>query len=577
MQYLRPFRSHCIATIFFCFAGVIRPILTLGILILILIQFLQPFFFLTSDNLQQLFPVWTEAGRHLYLGENPWVSAYLYGGNYPLYRDPTFLSCLHPLVLSICLLANTPLRYSIIDLFASLQILGSCVAMAALLLALQRRKMIQLASWQTVVLSLSYGFSGFNVLVGSFWFFYLANQVALPLYLTGFLLHKRVQGILLIMTAGIHAFLSGVPSSYLFTLIACSFFACVQCFASRDVEVLRRWIFGQILAALLLSPSLYFSISGFLDSVRGQGSVEMPADLFRVPFLSVASGWFLAGFGGILGQSFTLINTSLGLSHILFGTACSWWLIACLIPLCRRFRSQNWGTSALLGMAFSLLLITRPGWMDFLVHSIPFLKSSRWPFRETFLLIFFLHLWMAFYIRYISKTWLIRLLIPGTLLLVISFLCFSPEAFVRHQTDRRLLFSGIAENHWARYKMKSPEEVILIPLIDSKMMAEREKDIPLTLVGAGNYPSFFKIKSVTGYSSTPPRSSLPMGNLYFHPVGYVTPEWLPILQKFGVSPKAVSRVEQLDPTRVTVDDGNQHFSTTVRDPQKSTVAGDRVY
>lgn len=561
------FRKGCLSLVRLSFSGVIRPVLTLGILILALIQFWQPHFFLTSDNLHQLFPVWTEAGRHLLRGENPFVSQYLYGGGYPLYKDPTFLSCLHPVVLAISLLANTPWKFSLIDLFASLQILGSCLAMAALLLTLLRRGLVRLAPWQMVALSLSYGFSGFNLVVGSFWFFYVANQVALPLYFTGFLLQKRSRGISLIALAGVHAFLSGVPSSYLFTVMACTVAACVQSLSRKNPETLFRWISGQFLAAILLSPVLYFAISGFLESQRAQGTAPLTSDLFNVPLFTLGLGWFLAGLGGILGPAFTLINTSTGLSYTLFAAACSWWALPCLVAASRRFPLPDWNLAALAGIVFTVFLASRPAWLENIFHFLPFIRSARWPFRETFLLVFFLHLWMACHAEFIPKIWLVRSLVPGVALLAASLVFFEPDALRFHQTDRRLLFSGTAEKHWTRYKNGAPPGVMIIPVLDPRLMAEREKDLPLSLLGSNNYPAYFEIRSITGYSSTPPVSALPLGDRYSHSLGYVPSGWAPFLQKEATGPTAVSRIESLDPLRVVVEDRNQRVSTLVVSPE----------
>jgi hypothetical protein len=439
--------------------------------------------------------------------------------------------------------------------------------MAALLLTLLRHGLAKLAHWQMVALSLSYGFSGFNIVVGSFWFFYVANQVALPLYFTGFLLQKRSHGIGLIALAGAHAFLSGVPSSYLFTAMACTFAACVQSLASRNPESLLRWIFGQLLAAALLSPVLYFAISGFLESHRGQGTALLTPDLFNVPLPALGLGWFLAGLGGIPGPAFSLINTSTGLSYTLFAAACSWWALPCLVATCREACPSAWNLTALAGIVFAVLLASRPGWLEDVFHLLPFIRSARWPFRETFLLIFFLHFWMACYVGSIPKIWLVRSLVPGTALLAASLVFFEPDAFRFHQTDRHLLFSGTAEKHWTRYKNGAPPGVMIIPVLDPRLVAEREKDLPLSLLGSNNYPAYFEIRSITGYSSTPPGSALPLGERYSHSLGYVPPDWAPLLQKESIGPTAVSRIESLDPLRVVVEDENQRVSTLVVNPE----------
>jgi hypothetical protein len=536
-------------------------VLFLGIVILGVIEAVQPHFFLTSDNLSQLFPVWTEAGRHLLRGESPWVSQYLYGGGYPLYKDPTFLSCLHPVVLLLSLLAGTQLRFFIVDLFAGLQLLGSCAAMVFLLHVMTRRGLVRLEPWQRTALSLSYGFSGFNLVTASFWFFYVANQVALPLYFTGFLLEKRRHGIALIALAGIHAFLSGVPSSYLFTVLACSAVVLVQAVAMRDVEALVRWLAGQLLAGLVLAPVLWFSIQGFLESNRGQGTAVLGPDMFNVPFLTVVCGWFFAGVGGAAGPSFSLINTGKGLSCTLFAAACAWWLVPCTAAAWRARRVSGWSLAALAGAAVALLLVSRPVWLEQLVHGLPFFRATRWPFRETFLLVFFLHLWISFYAGAVARAWLVRTLIPGTVLLAASLLAFEPAAFRQHATDRSLLFSGAAERHWNTYRKEAPPGTMIIPVLDPRMMAEREGEIPLSLLGANNYPALFEIRSVTGYSSTPPRSALPFADRYAHPAGYVPPDAAAVLWREAKGPATEVRIQSLDPIRIVIEEKTGRIST----------------
>lgn len=545
------------------FQGVIRPTLVMGLLILALIQFLQPHFFLTSDNMCQLFPVWTEVGRHLARGENPWISQYLYGGTYPLYKDPTFLSCFHPAVLTISLLANTPLRFFLIDIFASLQILGSSLALAGLLLTLMQRKLARLAPWQAVTLSLSYGFSGYNLIVGSSWFFYVANQTALPLYFTGLLMKKRPSGIALIALGGVHAFLSGVPSSYLFTLLVATWIIALQSLGMRSPELIIRWILGQAATAILISPILYFSITGFLEADRNTLVASAVGDLFNVPLFSLAAGWFMGSLGALFAPEFSLINTSSGLGFILFTSACAWWLPTCFFLPRPALAASAWEKSVLAGVALSLLLIVRPAWVTEILNHLPFFRSTRWPFREIFILVFLLHLAMAFRIGSLSQRVLVHLLIPGVIFLAASLVFFYPAVFLFNGLDRDLLLSGRAEKYWQNIREQTPSATLLIPVQDPNQFGRHEKSIPLTLLGACNYPSFFRVKSITGYSSTPPASALPLKNVFSHSRFLVFPDELPALQKEAIVPTATCHLETLHPLRVVWESPTQRFSITL--------------
>ncbi len=96
----------------------LRPLLlrtlALSAVIFALLEVWRPYFFLTDDNLDGGFPVFTEIGRNLLAGHSPFVSHHLFGGHYNLLRDPTFFLW-HPVYLLASLLVATPLHLAIVD------------------------------------------------------------------------------------------------------------------------------------------------------------------------------------------------------------------------------------------------------------------------------------------------------------------------------------------------------------------------------------------------------------------------------------------------------------------------------
>jgi len=105
--------------------------------IFILLELWRPCYFLTDDNLDASFPVFTEMGRNMKAGHTPFVSEFLFGGGYNYLRDFSATQW-HPFFLVSTLLADTPARFWMIDVMALLFLLVAAAGIAVLAHSLRR-------------------------------------------------------------------------------------------------------------------------------------------------------------------------------------------------------------------------------------------------------------------------------------------------------------------------------------------------------------------------------------------------------------------------------------------------------
>ncbi|NJK92135.1 MAG: hypothetical protein HC904_10080 [Blastochloris sp.] len=161
---------------------------------LFLLQLWRPFFFLTDDSLILYFPVWVGVGRDLWAGQDPWVSMYLFGGNYRLNQDAMFNGLWHPVTWLIALLEPTFLRNAMVDLMAMGNVLLAVTGFRWMSGKLMEAGLFRVSSRGAMFLSLSYGFSFYALHLGSSGLWYLANVAALP-WMVGACWEKRANAL----------------------------------------------------------------------------------------------------------------------------------------------------------------------------------------------------------------------------------------------------------------------------------------------------------------------------------------------------------------------------------------------
>jgi hypothetical protein len=140
----------------------------------------------------------------------------------------------------------------------------------------------------------------------------------------------------------------------------------------------------------------------------------------------------------------------------------------------------------------------RPVWLAIILSHLPLYRSLRWPFRETYIFLFFVHLFIA--LRPVTmkpRTFAISGIV-GAAVFFASLMAAGPWSFSPMQIDRELLMTGKADAYWARLKPEFGPDDYLITLVEP-YFSERQHEIPYTLLGAFNFPSLFKVHSISGY------------------------------------------------------------------------------
>lgn len=529
----------------------------LALLGVVLLEAWRPHYFLTDDNLAVQFPVLSEIGRRLLQGRSPFVSDCLFGGAYSLLRDPCCLCMWHPGILALSLLANTAARFWIVDLIAGSQLVLATASFVLLLNFLRRGFNPSLGNGAVVFLGLSYGFSGFNVLVGTSWYFYLANQVALPLYLLGLLHPSRARGVLLAALGCAHACLSGFPSTWVFALLYASAMAAGLGACRRSAEPILRWGAALGAALLALSPILGPALLGFWGSPRSAAFTLQDAS-----FLSMAHDHaLLSVFLGALGKWTPIVFHdpvifSMEEDHVrALGFFVASWFLFPAVAARRRWRAIEVLMVAL--WALVLLVMARPAWLGRLFLAIPFLGAIRWPFREMYVAVFFLHVLLALRLPALPRARALALGAVGVAILGLSLVPAGPPSFNPMGRDRHLLFSGKADAFWKDLAARVDLSGGYLPVAPAELVfLKNGQRFPHGLVGSYDYASLRAVRNLTGALAAPPRTVTEAAPIPYHWAGIYAPSDLEALRRWAPR-AAIVQVHQLQPLVITVET-NRH-------------------
>jgi hypothetical protein len=128
----------------------------------------RPCFFLTDDNLDGGFPVFTEMGRRLLHGQSPFITEYLFGGHYNLLRDPTFFIW-HPVYFLASLLTGTPFHFLVIDVPAFVFFMLATAGFVNLAWYLRGELSLQLSDGWIMFYTMSFTYSVIILALGASW------------------------------------------------------------------------------------------------------------------------------------------------------------------------------------------------------------------------------------------------------------------------------------------------------------------------------------------------------------------------------------------------------------------------
>jgi hypothetical protein len=525
-----------------------------GIVLFLLLELWRPCYFLTDDNLSGGFPVFTEMGRALKAGRTPFTSDYLYGGGYNYLRDLDAAQW-HPFILLPALLADTPGRFWIVDVAALLFFILTTVGFTVLACSLREELSLKIPDAYLIFYTLSFVFSSFVLTVGSSWLNFLGNQSALPWLALGILDRKVMRGTLLVLLFTVHELLVAYAAATVSSGLCLTLFALGVARWRRSVQPFFCWGAGNLLALLLLSPLLLTLINGFAHSIRIGGFTLEELSELSIPALTFPFSFLLGNWSepvAILGGDRTLQTLVFPYTSSILACAAAW----CLIPaLSTRGPWRPLEKICLTLAGILVVFIIRPEWLSAIMYHLLFFKSMRWPFREGMQFLFFIHLFLVLRFPERIPRWQPALAFFS----LAAFLL--PLPFVRVPTlnplflDRQLLFSGAADRFWTgvRTQLKPDDEIATV--VDLPYWRAHYVDIPYTLLGTANFPAYFKVRCVSGYSPTAPLDQMPVKTMPGFWFGAFEPEQVRAVLKERPDLKLL-RVEGTHPLKITMSTGS---------------------
>jgi hypothetical protein len=524
--------------------------LFLSIVIIVLLELWRPLVFLTDDNLTAVLPLIMEVGRRLVSGDSPFINEYLFS-SYNLQYDPSYLWMWNPLILLLALLANTGAYLWIVDLFCIINLLLCGLFFSCLLVKLREQQSLPLSEAQIILLSLSYTFSGYALVVGASWLIFLANQASLPIVMMG-LIHKQARkGIFLVAGGVFYGFMVGHLSPFLFSALFLTVFIIMWSISEKSFQTIFRWFLGCCLALLIASPLLWPALQGFFSSSRQAPLSLTQTSLFAVPPIL----FIFSLFGGYMGAMTCAV---LGWGQVFmvhaFPSCAASFLFFPAVNLKKLFSKRtaeieskissqentlpngqkSLERSAAIVALLIVLFVARPYWLGVVLSYLPLFRSLRWPFREIFNFLFFFHFWLALRSRMFTPKSFRWSACLGSLFFLTPLLTVAPFSFSPMETDRKLLFSGEAYRYWDEIKQQLKPGDQIVPVVDPKLMTTGSiYEIPYTLIGAYNYPALFRVQSITGYTAPGLSKSRPQNEQPYLWPGLYSPDVAqPMLRKY---------------------------------------------
>jgi hypothetical protein len=239
----------------------LRNTLLIAVVIFAALEWWRPYFFLTDDNLDGDFPMFTEVGQNLLHGTSPFISHHLFGGNYNYLRDPANFKW-HPLYLLVSLLAGTPFHNTIIDVDAFFMLMLAAAGFVTLGCYLRRDRVLTISDGWIVFYALSFTYTMMALVTGASWLTFLGNQSALPWLVLGILQRKLLPGVGIVTLFCIHQDLGGHLAPTVSNSIFLTLFAVGMAISRRSFLPLGNWLIGYAAALVVVSPLLVPMMEG---------------------------------------------------------------------------------------------------------------------------------------------------------------------------------------------------------------------------------------------------------------------------------------------------------------------------
>jgi hypothetical protein len=510
----------------------LRRVMIFTLAIFLVLEFWRPYYFLTDDNLSVGLPFLTEMGRHLKNGQSPFYSDYLFGGHYNLLRDANYFSW-HPVNFAVSLLADTPARFAMLDLIALLHVVLSATGFALLGAAVREELGLAIGDGRLLFLTLSFTFSTFILTAGASWVNFLGNQSVLPWLALGLWQTRWRRALAVLVIFSVHQALGGQSAGTISNGLILTLFAVLMCAHRRSARPILMWFAANALTLALILPVLLPALGGFFHSQRGAGiAVEalqrfaMPAPLVPVALLFGNYFEMAAYFANIPAAAATFFMFPR--LPTLLACAAAW----CVFPLIcqrRRWTLLEGGCAAI--MAVLLLLVIRPVFITEIMTHLPLLRSMRWPFREILQLLFFFHLLLVIRPWAGNARMQNRLACFSLALFALPLLFTAPLTFNPLRIDRQVLFSGLGDRYWAHVKTHLGPDDETATVIDPQVWATSLGSLNYILIGTADFPAYFRVRCISGYSQTAPVEQLADPIRPYFWFGAYSPDQVPALLK----------------------------------------------
>lgn len=525
----------------------------------------RPYYFLTDDNLTYWTPLIASASRSLVGGQTPFFNSFLIGKGFDLLRDPNSLWMWNPLFLLLARLSQTRWVLALCDLTASFHILLAATSFTALGLQLRSQNKLKISDKRLALLSLSFAFSGYSLVVGASWVMFLANVAALPLFLLG-LTHSRARtGLVLVSLATLYSLTMGHLSPFIFTLLFLGMFVAFVAVQTRSFDVLGRYLGGLSLGTIAICPLLWLAWQGFSASPR---HLSLPLSETMTSSLDPLSQIFsfVGGYAGVQLLEVSRIRDADAVQA--FPVCALAWLALWIFKRPKdeagvelnpaRHVLEN---AALLVIPTVMIFIARPLFLAQLMSHLPLFRSLRWPFRESFVLLFLVHFLLLFRVQLLSRRVFGRVAFAGAAFFVVGFVAFAPHSFAPMPVDRSLLLSGQSEKFWAQIRphLRPGDKIIAVVPEDTIVHLN---SVPFSLLGSYNYPALLGVPGASGYTTPGSGQVRVAGQSPYHWSGTFSPEQADFILKREPKIWAV-RLLSLKPLRIELQNGNRRFPLQV--------------
>jgi hypothetical protein len=476
----------------------LRNNLIVSALIFALLEVWRPCFFLTDDNLDSGFTLFTEMGWRLLHGQSPFVTEYLYGGNYNLLRDATFFTW-HPVYLLSSLLVATPFHFWIIDVDAFVFLMLTTAGFVNLAWYLREQLALRIGDGWIMFYTMSYCYSVILLALGASWLNYIPAYGALPWLTLGILQNRWRDGIGLVALFSLHQILGGHMLALISNTIFLSLFAGAVSIWRKSWLPVGSWAIGYVAALVVILPLFLPMFEGFLSSSRAQGVpiTEMASN--NIDLIQLPTSLFVG-----MALSYIHPPDHVHITYMLaFGSCAAAW---CLVPaLAGRGRWRGLDLICLGMILFGVFMVCRPLWVTEVMSHLPILRSMRWPFREIVQFQFFIHLFLV--VRrpgMTPRTRRLTALFSASLMVLPLFIYKLPPTLNAMNLNREILFSGDFDRYWDRVRpLFKPGDRIAV-LIPFDLYVQDRIERPNCLLSTYNFSCMTRVVNVSGYSHTVP-------------------------------------------------------------------------